>query len=85
MLWVNADSLQMSGCTSNGVLSITQSSSRSARPNLITGCGFTLPDDGSMLTDESVTAPVSFYDIGFRDINGHTLAGDRLNFTRCEE
>ncbi|TNH42339.1 hypothetical protein [Photorhabdus luminescens] len=84
MLWVNADGLQMSGCTSNGVLRITQSSSRSARPNLITGCGFTLPDDGSALTDNSVTTPVNFYDTVFWGINGHTLEGNRLNFTRCE-
>lgn len=84
MLWVNADGLYMSGCTSNGVLRITQRSQRSTRPNLITGCGFTLPNEGGMLTDNSVTAPVSFHDTVFWGINGHTLAGNTLNFTRCE-
>lgn len=84
MLWVNADGLHMSGCTSNGVLRITQRSQRSTRPNLITGCGFTLPAEGGMLTDNGVTAPISFHDSVFRGISGHTLSGNILSFTRCE-
>lgn len=84
MLWVNADGLRMSGCQSDGVLRITRSSSRSVRPNLIQQCSFTLPNDGSTLTDDSVTVPVTFIDTVFRGINGHMLTGNRLVFTRCE-
>ncbi|WP_242456667.1 hypothetical protein [Pantoea agglomerans] len=83
MLWVNADGLRMTGCCSNGVLRITQSSSRSSRQNLIQQCSFTLPDDASTLVDNSVKVPVTFIDTTFRGINGHTVAGDTLIFSRC--
>ncbi|MFP2423740.1 hypothetical protein ACLEXA_19740 [Pseudescherichia vulneris] len=83
MLWVNADGLRMTGCSSDGILRITQSSSRSVRANLIQQCSFTLPDDGSTLVDNSVVSPITFSDTIFRGVNGHTLAGTSLTFSRC--
>ncbi|RMB85430.1 peptidase C14 [Streptomyces shenzhenensis] len=41
MLWVNADGVQIRGCTASGPLVISQTSSRSRRPNVIADSGFT--------------------------------------------
>ena len=41
---VNADGLQMRGCTATGPVSFSRSSRRSLRPTVVGGCSFTYRD-----------------------------------------
>nr|WP_129953852.1 hypothetical protein [Rahnella sp. RFA10(1/100)] len=84
MLWVNADGLQMTGCTADRTLIISQASQRAARPNVIRQCQFSLPEDGAPVVQSNVTAALTFTDTVFNDINGQAFDSTApLNFVRC--
>ena len=85
MLWVNADGLQMTGCTADKKLVISQASQRSARKNIIRQCQFTLIDDAAPLIQSNVTSSVTFRDTIFNALNGHAFASKApLRFVNCE-
>ncbi len=84
MLWVNADGLQMTGCTADRTLIISQASQRAARPNVIRQCQFSLQEDSAPVVQSNVTAAITFTDTVFNDINGHSFDSTApLNFVRC--
>ncbi|MFD3240178.1 hypothetical protein ACE2AK_13615 [Rahnella perminowiae] len=84
MLWVNADGLQMTGCTADRTQIISQASQRAARPNVIRQCQFSLPEDGAPVVQSNVTAALTFTDTVFNDINGQAFDSTApLNFVRC--
>jgi hypothetical protein len=84
MLWVNADGLQMAGCTADGPLIISQASQRAARPNVIRQCQFSLPEDGAPVVQSNVTAAITFTDTVFNAISGHAFDSTApVNFVRC--
>lgn len=85
MLWVNADGLQMTECTADKKLVISQASQRSARKNIIRQCQFTLIDDAAPLIQSNVTSSVTFRDTIFNALNGHAFASKApLRFVNCE-
>lgn len=47
-IWANADGLQMRGCTAETMLTLSQRSSRSKRPNIADGCAFALTRGGEI-------------------------------------
>lgn len=81
-LAVNADGVQMRGCTA-GLLVIDQRSSRSTRPNVIEGCSFSLPA-GAALVRTPVVAPVHFVRCSISGFDGATLDGPGpVRFAGC--
>ncbi|MEU8023572.1 hypothetical protein AB0B88_15295 [Micromonospora haikouensis] len=82
MLWVNADGVQLRGCSADDTLIISQQSTRSQRPNVIEGCSFTLATAGTDVVQANVTTPVHLVRTTIRGINGHTFSGTgRLHLT----
>ncbi|WP_285785733.1 hypothetical protein [Microbispora sp. NBRC 16548] len=74
MIWVNADGVQMRGCSANDRLIISQSSALSARPNVIEGCDFTLAA-GSEIVQSSVTSPVHIVRSVLSNLDGNACNG----------
>lgn len=58
MLWVNADGVQIRGCTASGPLIVSQASDRSARPNVIADSAFSLAP-GAEVTAPGVKAALT--------------------------
>ncbi|MER5334517.1 hypothetical protein [Micromonospora sp. NPDC002717] len=82
MMWVNADGVQLRGCSADDTLIISQQSTRSQRPNVIEGCSFTLATAGTDVVQASVTTPVHLVRTTLRGVNGHTFSGTgRLHLT----
>ncbi|MEV0587838.1 hypothetical protein [Nonomuraea sp. NPDC050310] len=81
-LQVNADGVQMRGCTAK-TFAIGQRSNRSGRPNVIEGCAFDLPKD-QVVVQTPVSNPVHFKECVFTGLDGATLRGSGpLTFTGC--
>ncbi|MFI6387975.1 hypothetical protein [Nonomuraea sp. NPDC050540] len=81
-LQVNADGVQMRGCSAK-TFAIGQRSSRSTRPNVIEGCSFELPK-GQVVVQTPVTNAVHFKDCVLTGLDGATLRGSGpLTFTDC--
>ncbi|WP_216855465.1 hypothetical protein [Paenibacillus alba] len=57
-IWANADGLQMRGCTTEMMLTLSQSSNRSARKNIADGCTF------GMTPDYEIARPVRSTAVG---------------------
>ncbi|MFF4774687.1 hypothetical protein ACFY05_17690 [Microtetraspora fusca] len=74
MIWVNADGVQMRGCSANNQLIISQASSLSARPNIIEGCDFTIAA-GTEIVQANVTAPVHFVRSTLSNLDGNPCNG----------
>jgi hypothetical protein len=74
MIWVNADGVQMRGCSASDTLIISQQSSRSDRPNLIDGCTFALPAKSEII-QANVTAPVHISRSVLTGLDGNTCNG----------
>lgn len=82
MIWVNADGVQMRGCSANDTLIISQQSSRSSRPNIIEGCTFNLAKPATEVVQANVTTSVHFVRSAIKGLNGHTFNGSgALTFT----
>lgn len=73
-IWVNADGVQLRGCTATHGITITQRTSRSARPNVADGCSFALPA-GSVVADASVTADFTLRSCTLLGADGNTIGG----------
>ncbi|MGJ4846138.1 peptidase C14 [Leifsonia sp. Le1] len=74
MLWINADGAQLTGCTADSTLVITQSSSASSRPTVIRDSWFRFAAPGN-LTDASVKAPVLFDATTLENVGGVKILG----------
>lgn len=74
MLWVNADGVQLRGCTASDTLIITQASDVSARPNVISDSHFTFVAPGE-LTNATVKTPVTFVDTVLAGVGGMKING----------
>ncbi|MEV4136930.1 hypothetical protein AB0J72_32740 [Dactylosporangium sp. NPDC049742] len=75
MLWVNADGVQLRGCSADDTLIISQQSSRSGRPNVIEGCAFRLATPGTEVVQAGVTAPVHLVRTSITGLDGHAFNG----------
>ncbi|MBO9605895.1 MAG: hypothetical protein J7639_08095 [Paenibacillaceae bacterium] len=73
-IWVNADGVQLRGCTATHGITITQRTSRSTRPNVADGCSFALPA-GSVIADASVTADFTLRSCALLGADGNTIGG----------
>ncbi|MFJ6215876.1 peptidase C14 [Streptomyces sp. NPDC092296] len=83
MIWVNADGVQLRGCTSSGPLVITQSSSRSQRANVITDSTFN-QDKGSVITSAEVSADLHLERVVLNGLDGAAFKGSgTLVLDRC--
>lgn len=74
MLWINADGAQLTGCTADSTLVISQSSSASSRPTVIRDSWFRFAAPGN-LTDASVTVPVLFDGTTLENVGGMKILG----------
>lgn len=74
MLWINADGAQLTGCTADSTLVITQSSTASTRPTVIRDSWFGFAAPGN-LTDASVKAPVTFENTTLDSVGGMKILG----------
>ncbi|GLY79101.1 hypothetical protein [Actinoallomurus iriomotensis] len=74
MIWVNADGVQMRGCSASDTLIISQASNRSGRPNVIDGCTFALPAK-SEIVQANVTAPVHVSRSVLTGLDGNAFNG----------
>ncbi|BCL17595.1 peptidase C14 [Micromonospora sagamiensis] len=75
MIWVNADGIQMRGCSADDTLIISQASSRSGRPNTIEGCTFRLATRATSVVQANVTVPVHLVRTTITGLDGHTFDG----------
>ncbi|WP_208810761.1 hypothetical protein [Micromonospora echinofusca] len=75
MIWVNADGIQMRGCSADDTLIISQASTRSGRPNIIEGCTFRLATPATQVVQPNVTVPVHLVRSTVTGLNGHTFNG----------
>ncbi|MFD9941681.1 hypothetical protein ACFWYW_07775 [Nonomuraea sp. NPDC059023] len=80
MIWVNADGVQMRGCSASHTLIVSQQSKLSGRPNLIEGCTFTLPAK-SEIVQANVTGPVHISRSVLHGLDGNTFNGAQAVFT----
>ncbi|MGW6460765.1 peptidase C14 [Streptomyces sp. NPDC055078] len=86
MLWVNADGVQLRGCTASGPLVVTQSSKRSKRPNVIADSAFH-QGKGSVVTQDNVSADLHLERVALTGLDGAAFKGtgalvlDRCDFT----
>ncbi|MFV5996869.1 peptidase C14 [Streptomyces sp. NPDC056231] len=74
MLWVNADGVQLRGCTASGPLIISQASTLSARPNVIADSAFTFAA-GAEVTQANVAAPVTLARTTLNGVDGAVFNG----------
>ncbi|GAA3469562.1 hypothetical protein [Nonomuraea roseola] len=80
MIWVNADGLQMRGCSASDTLIVSQQSKLSGRANLIEGCTFNLPAK-SEIVQANVTAPVHISRSALNGLDGNAFNGAELRLT----
>ncbi|MEV0587839.1 hypothetical protein [Nonomuraea sp. NPDC050310] len=80
MIWVNADGLQMRGCSASHTLIVSQASKLSGRPNLIDGCTFTMPAK-SEIVQANVTSPVHISRSVFHGLDGNAINGADVRCT----
>jgi hypothetical protein len=74
MIWVNADGVQLRGCSADNQLIISQASTLSARPNIIEGCDFTIAT-GTEIVQASVTKPVHLVRTALSNLDGNAFNG----------
>uniref|UniRef100_UPI00262BA32A peptidase C14 n=1 Tax=uncultured Streptomyces sp. TaxID=174707 RepID=UPI00262BA32A len=74
MLWVNADGVQLRGCTASGPLIVSQASALSARPNVVADSAFAFAA-GAEITQANVTAPVHLVRTTLAGVAGAVLNG----------
>ncbi|MFJ4461325.1 peptidase C14 [Streptomyces sp. NPDC088928] len=74
MLWVNADGVQMRGCTATGPLIVSRASDLSARPNVIADSSFAFAA-GAEITQANVTAPLTLQRSTLKGVDGAVFNG----------
>ncbi|MFJ6129637.1 peptidase C14 [Streptomyces griseoviridis] len=84
MLWVNADGVQIRGCTASGPLVVSQTSSRSRRPNVIADSDFT-QSTAYAVTAANVTSALHLTRVRLAGLDGAAFSGTgRLVLEDCE-
>ncbi|GAA4533507.1 hypothetical protein [Amycolatopsis samaneae] len=93
MIWVNADGVQLRGCQASDTFIVSQSSNRSGRPNVISGCAIPARpttqvvypgQQGSEIVQGNVSAPLHFDRCAFTGMDGNAFNGTgELRFTDC--
>ncbi|WP_010271224.1 hypothetical protein [Paenibacillus senegalensis] len=71
-IWANVDGLQLRGCTAQAMLTLSQGSSRSMRPNILENCSFV------MVKGYEIARPVRTQSLGF------TPTSANLRIVNCE-
>ncbi|MEU9338498.1 peptidase C14 [Streptomyces sp. NPDC048290] len=90
MLWVNADGVQLRGCTASGPLVVTQASALSKRANVIADSTFH-HGKGSVVTQDNVRAAVHLERVALTGLDGAVFKGkgdlvlDRCVFTGASD
>ncbi|WP_326676259.1 peptidase C14 [Streptomyces sp. NBC_01237] len=74
MLWVNADGVQLRGCTASGPLIVSRASDLSTRPNVIADSSFAFAA-GAEITQASVSAPVTIARTVLKGVDGAVFNG----------
>ncbi|WP_405903936.1 peptidase C14 [Streptomyces sp. NBC_00656] len=74
MLWVNADGVQMRGCTATGPLIVSRASDLSARPNVIADSSFVFAA-GAEVTQSGVTVPLTLQRSTLKGVDGAVFNG----------
>ncbi|MGW8889608.1 peptidase C14 [Streptomyces sp. NPDC055749] len=74
MLWVNADGVQLRGCTASGPLIVSRASDLSARPNVIADSSFAFAA-GAEITQANVSAPVTLHRTALKGVDGAVFNG----------
>ncbi|MGW6208099.1 peptidase C14 [Streptomyces sp. NPDC055089] len=74
MLWVNADGVQMRGCTATGPLIVSRASDLSARPNVIADSSFVFAA-GAEVTQAGVTVPLTLQRSTLKGVDGAVFNG----------
>ncbi|MFK0319635.1 peptidase C14, partial [Streptomyces sp. NPDC090231] len=74
MLWVNADGVQMRGCTATGPLIVSRASDLSARPNVIADSSFSFAA-GAEITQAGVTVPLTLQRTTLKGVDGALFNG----------
>lgn len=77
-IWANVDGLQMRGCTAEQMITLSQSSIRSQRKNIIDSCSF------GMVNGYEIARPIRTEAVGFTPINGDLLISNS-EFHRVED
>ncbi|GAA0913092.1 hypothetical protein [Nonomuraea longicatena] len=83
MLWVNADGLQMRGCSASHTLIVSQVSALSQRPNTIDGCAFALPAR-SEIVQANVKSPLHLSRTVLTGLDGNAVNGADVRLTGVE-
>ncbi|GAA3108150.1 hypothetical protein JOF29_001606 [Kribbella aluminosa] len=84
MLWVNADGVQLRGCQASDTLIISQTTTDSARPNVIEGSVFAFTAAATEIVQASTITPVHFDRTTLLNLDGHKFSGTgALTFTGC--
>ncbi|MEE1736728.1 peptidase C14, partial [Streptomyces sp. BE147] len=74
MLWVNADGVQLRGCTATGPLIVSRASDLSTRPNVIADSSFAFAA-GAEITQANVSAPVTIARTVLKGVDGAVFNG----------
>ncbi|MEU7177551.1 MULTISPECIES: peptidase C14 [Streptomyces] len=74
MLWVNADGLQVRGCTASGPLIVSRASALSKRPSTVADSSFAFAQ-GAEITQESVDAPLTLERTTLAGVDGARFNG----------
>ncbi|MHC3818060.1 peptidase C14 [Streptomyces sp. DT9] len=74
MLWVNADGVQMRGCTATGPLIVSRASDLSTRPNVIADSSFSFAA-GAEITQAGVTVPLTLQRATLKGVDGALFNG----------
>ncbi|MFI6980284.1 peptidase C14 [Embleya sp. NPDC050154] len=83
MLWVNADGVQIRGCTASGPLIVSQASNRSQRANVIADSTFTLGKDAE-ITQANVSGELHLHRVTLKGLDNASLKNaGRLVLTDC--
>ncbi|MFI1577259.1 peptidase C14 [Embleya sp. NPDC020630] len=83
MLWVNADGVQIRGCTASGPLIVSQASNRSQRANVIADSTFTLAKDAE-ITQANVTGDLHLERVTLKGLDNAALRNaGRLILSEC--
>ncbi|MFJ3667204.1 peptidase C14 [Streptomyces sp. NPDC090106] len=74
MLWVNADGVQIRGCTASGPLVVSQASTRSKRPNVVADSDFTQGNTYAV-TAATVSSPLHLQRVRLDGLNSSAFSG----------
>lgn len=75
-IWVNADGIQLKGCTAETMITFSQMSSRSQRANMADGCSFNLTP-GYYISRKDVTSDITLQNCQLHHVDGNFIEGSQ--------